>query len=190
MRLLMEMREPGGEWQSLSALTPSDPPGSVVSHSFQGRDVYLFHCAHDHAMIHRSLFGLDHEDGPHRVVDTAALQPVATIWPGGQHSIRLRTESGKLCEIRWTCERDDSDIPSDDARVPQWIIPAYKYPMTVELLDAGTHEVVWSTIVEGPGVLQVPAPDDLGVSPVITRVKFADGTERQSANVLYAPDRE
>jgi hypothetical protein len=55
-------------------------------------------------------------------------------------------------------------------------LPAAAFPFTVELLDAETREVVWTAVVDGPGTLRVPGPDELGPRLKAARVTYADGT--------------
>jgi hypothetical protein len=54
--------------------------------------------------------------------------------------------------------------------------PADCFPFTIELLDAGTREVVWSAKIDGPGMIRVPGSAELGPGPRIARIRFADGT--------------
>jgi hypothetical protein len=56
-------------------------------------------------------------------------------------------------------------------------LPAEAFPFTVELLDAGTREVVWGPVtVGGPGALKVPGQDKTGPGRKIARITWADGT--------------
>jgi hypothetical protein len=68
---------------------------------------------------------------------------------------------------------------SPDARYTD--LPASAFPFTLELLDAKTRKVRWSTTVPGPGVVKVPSKDEInGGRAVIARVSFADGEVREA----------
>ena len=49
------------------------------------------------------------------------------------------------------------------------------FPITLELLEPDTKEVLWSTIIEGPGALNVPGLAKLGVTHVLPRLTYPDG---------------
>jgi hypothetical protein len=59
-------------------------------------------------------------------------------------------------------------------------LPAEAFPFTIELLDAGTRNVVWTTTVTGPGVVDVPGPDKTGPGRKIARVTFPDDTVEEA----------
>jgi hypothetical protein len=59
-------------------------------------------------------------------------------------------------------------------------LPASAFPFKVELLDAETREVVWSATSDGPGVMRIPGPDELGPRLKAARVTLADGTVMES----------
>jgi hypothetical protein len=59
-------------------------------------------------------------------------------------------------------------------------LPASAFPLTVEVLDAETREVVWSATADGPGAMRIPGPDELGPRPKAARVTYADGTVQES----------
>lgn len=59
-------------------------------------------------------------------------------------------------------------------------LPASAFPLVLELLDAGTREVVWAVTVDGPGVVRVPGRDKTGPGRKIARITFADGTAEEA----------
>lgn len=55
-------------------------------------------------------------------------------------------------------------------------LPASAFPLVMELLDARTRKVRWTTAVTGPGEVRIPGNAETnGGKPVIARVTFADG---------------
>lgn len=59
-------------------------------------------------------------------------------------------------------------------------LPAEAFPFTIELLNAGTREVVWSATVDGPAAVRVPGQDETGPGRKIARITFADGTVQEA----------
>lgn len=59
-------------------------------------------------------------------------------------------------------------------------LPPSAFPMTVELVDRLSGDVVWSVQVDGPGAVKVPGRDERPGGDVIARVTFADGHAAQS----------
>lgn len=51
-------------------------------------------------------------------------------------------------------------------------LPAELFPFTVEYLDADSKQVVESTTVEGPGAIQIPGKEALGVRATIVHFIF------------------
>lgn len=58
--------------------------------------------------------------------------------------------------------------------------PPEAFPLTIELLDAATGEALWKATADGPGIMDIPTPADLGIARVSARVTFADGTVSES----------
>jgi hypothetical protein len=56
-------------------------------------------------------------------------------------------------------------------------LPASAFPLVMELLDADSREVRWTTTITGrPGGIRIPGNAETnGGKPVIARITFADG---------------
>lgn len=55
-------------------------------------------------------------------------------------------------------------------------LPASAFPLVMELLDAETRKVRWTTTITGPGGVRIPGcAETNGGKPVIARITFADG---------------
>ncbi len=69
--------------------------------------------------------------------------------------------------------------PADDVMFAEaW---PWRFPLTIQILDAVTREVVHVIEVEGPGVVQVPGRNVTnGGKPVAVRVLYADGTTEEA----------
>jgi hypothetical protein len=58
-------------------------------------------------------------------------------------------------------------------------LPAGQFPFLLELIDTRTGEPWWSVVVEGPGVLSIPAAPPSVRGFAACRVTLPDGTRLQ-----------
>lgn len=60
-------------------------------------------------------------------------------------------------------------------------LPVTSFPFTVQLLDAGTREVCWEQVIEGPGAVRIPSRDEVNDGrPVVSRIVWADGSVQEA----------
>jgi hypothetical protein len=60
-------------------------------------------------------------------------------------------------------------------------LPAEAFPFTVQLLDAGTREVRWEQVVEGPCALRVPPRHEVNDGRMlVSRIVYADGRTEEA----------
>lgn len=77
-KLLLDVRA-NGQWKRMGAVLLGSQSGSLSHNGPAGRQMYLFKCHTDHAVIERSTGGADYEVGYERAIQSIGLEKVARL---------------------------------------------------------------------------------------------------------------
>jgi hypothetical protein len=104
MMLTMEISL-GGSWRTIDpVLRHGDRPGSLSDNTLESREIILFACDKEQAVVYRSLAGLDNEPSPlTREIMSTNLEILAVLSPGKSYEKDIITDSGRHFRVRWTC---------------------------------------------------------------------------------------
>lgn len=104
MRLVVELAAPDG-WRRIGVLRPGGEPGSMSHNTPAGREVVVFACLDDHALVQRSVAGVDSATPATRVISSAGLELVARLGPGEDVVLWVRTDvASRAHKVRFRCE--------------------------------------------------------------------------------------
>lgn len=101
--LVVECKVPAGGWRKIATLKDGDLPGSFSDHAADQREVIIFTCGQDAAMVWRSLGGVDAEIGEHRSVLTLGQELLAKLSAGESWEREIQTDSGFRITARFRC---------------------------------------------------------------------------------------
>jgi hypothetical protein len=91
MTLYLELMA-NGHWRTVGTKVPSDFPGFMSNRASGKREVLAFADQGPTALIGRSLYGPDHDNGERRTLISQGIEPIVILEDGDVYDFQLQTD--------------------------------------------------------------------------------------------------